>query len=410
MRIIYMDCKDNKIVALRVTISDTMNKVKIPKSIITLEGIIDGNNKGIDNPLYVDTLEYISKPFNNTRTELREFMDATTVDDIVYVVDMASKELVAKAGIHTEYTQIKKFVGDNTTYVIDMITIASKLSADTYTIWDLLEYDNSKATVNILVDTPHLFLYKEMEKGIYFSYQNKEAKATSRAPTVDESMDIHKTKIALGKRVSTNVYRVYDIPEEPILDKLYENFRLYTKISYYTILLLNNVVSSRSQYHLMNNQLVESSRPLRLESPTGDILISEINPAGVSYYAFQTFNILRGILSDFKSDTPTIANTCSLDVTDLIYDDKGILHIGNFDIVSKYIFNDQIYNITLSSSLDLPSRSKLKAIEKQSPKVHLIIMNENGVMCRYYTVVTSKLGDVLTGNYPANMVLLSSNK
>ena len=59
------------------------------------------------------------------------------------------------------------------------------------------------------------------------------------------------------------------------------------------------------------------------------------------------------------------------------------------------------------TGLDLPTRNKLKALNKSKPTIHLIIINVNNIYCRYYTIVKVKDEYVLTGNYPANMVLLN---
>ena len=402
MNTIYYINIDPKLSIIKLEVTEIINKLTIPNSKITKTGIYTKSN---DELMYLDKISYLSVDYKReTLLDILKELDST---DIIYAVSINTKgiigQLINNGLINSDV--FTKYTGVDTDFIDSLIYEVGRLSVDEFTLLDYDSYFKSKITIHPFIDSKQLFFYGDMEEGIYYAYNYKDTAAKKSKD--DDRIDIQKTKIVLGKKSSTNVYNVYKIAKQKEIDDLYQQFRDNCKgIDYYTIMLLNRVLTPKNIHYRNNNTLDFVDTPKRLETPSNDILVSEILPAGVSYYAFQTFKELTDMLNNFINDTDLV-RTNSIDITNKIYDDNyEIKEVNDFIVEHKYIVRDNTYTIPIVTGLDLPTRNKLKAMNKSKPTVHLIIVNVNNIYCRYYTIVKVKDEYVLTGNYPANMVLL----
>lgn len=402
MNTIYYINIDPKLSIIKLEVTEIINKLTIPNSKITKTGIYTKSN---DELMYLDKISYLSVDYKReTLLDILKELDST---DIIYAVSINTKgiigQLINSGLINSDV--FTKYTGVDTDFIDSLIYEVGRLSVDEFTLLDYDSYFKSKITIHPFIDSKQLFFYGDMEDGIYYAYNYKDTAAKKSKD--DDRIDIQKTKIVLGKKSSTNVYNVYKIAKQKEIDDLYQQFRDNCKgIDYYTIMLLNRVLTPKNIHYRNNNTLDFVDTPKRLETPSNDILVSEILPAGVSYYAFQTFKELTDMLNNFITDTDLV-RTNSIDITNKIYDDNyDIKEVNDFIVEHKYVVRDNTYTIPIVTGLDLPTRNKLKAMNKSKPTVHLIIVNVNNIYCRYYTIVKVKDEYVLTGNYPANMVLL----
>ncbi len=388
-----------KIVVVKVSLTDSINKMTIPGSKITKKGIYTKSN---DELMYLDKIEYISTVYNK-----EQLLDILKEDNTVicYAMNVECKMLIKSLidSREVEESLFKKYTGVDCDFIESFTSELLEVNSHDYTVLDYDLYFKSKTALHPLIGSRNMFFYKDMPKGIYYTYSNKENLKKAKGST--DSIDIQKTRMVLGKKSSTNIYTVYKIKEQEILDKLYSEFReLNNKIDYYTIMLLDRVTSSKNNYY--RDKLNYKLSPKRLESPSGDVLISEIMPAGISYYAFQTFYELTDKLNDFINNPEGLSRKSSIDITDLIYRDGEVIETSDFIIDYPFMLNDKKYLIPIVSGLDLPTRNKLKSIQKQNPRIHLLIENIDNVYCRYYTILEVNSEYMLVGNYPSNIVLL----
>ena len=231
---------------------------------------------------------------------VRDILKELDSTDIIYAVSINTKgiigQLINNGLINSDV--FTKYTGVDTDFIDSLIYEVGRLSVDEFTLLDYDSYFKSKITIHPFIDSKQLFFYGDMEEGIYYAYNYKDTAAKKSKD--DDRIDIQKTKIVLGKKSSTNVYNVYKIAKQKEIDDLYKQFRDNCKgIDYYTIMLLNRVLTPKNIHYRYNNTLDFVDNSKRLETPSNDILVSEILPAGVSYYAFQTFKELTDILNSF---------------------------------------------------------------------------------------------------------------
>lgn len=403
MNNIYYINIDPKLSVIKIELTDVINKLTIPNSKITKTGIY---TKSTDELMYLDKISYLSINYN--KDTLLDLLKTIDTNDIVYAVSINTKSIIGQlitSGVINNDV-FSKYTGVDTDFIDSLIYEVGRLSVDEFTVLDYESYFKSKISIHPLIDSKQLFFYGDMEEGIYYAYNYKDTAAKKSRD--DDRIDIQKTKIVLGKKSSTNIYNVYKIAKQKEIDDLYQQFRDNCKgIDYYTIMLLNRVLTPKNIHYSRNNTLDFVDTPKRLETPSNDILVSEILPAGVSYYAFQTFKELTDILNSFINNDKSTFTDC-IDITNKIYNDNyEIKEVNDFIVEHKYTARDNTYTIPVVTGLDLPTRNKLKSINKSKPTIHLIIINVNNIYCRYYTIVKVKDEYVLTGNYPANMVLLN---
>jgi len=142
-----------------------------------------------------------------------------------------------------------------------------------------------------------------------------------------------------------------------------------------------------------------------LETASTDVVISEVYPAGISYYAFEVFNEMNGLLNQVIDKSDKVVNNSLVDITNLIYDDEYKIRFVNDFTIEHIYLNDR--KVFISSGLDMPCRNALKAVEKFKPRVEILIINADNTHARYQTVVSLSNGEaVMTSNYPANLVIL----
>lgn len=403
MNTIYYINIDPKLSIIKLETTEVINKLTIPNSKITKTGIY---TKSTDELMYLDKISYLSVHYKKEiLLDILKELDST---DIIYAVSINTKSIISQliTGGVINNDVFSKYTGVDTEFIDSLIYEVGRLSAFEFTVLDYESYFKSKITIHPFIDSKQLFFHGDMDDGIYYAYNYKDNAAKKSRD--DDRIDIQKTKIVLGKKSSTNVYNVYKVDKQKEIDDLYKRFRDKCKgIDYYTIMLLNRVLTPKNIHYSRNDTLDFVDTPKRLETPSNDILVSEILPAGVSYYAFQTFKELTDMLNGFINGDELITK-CTVDITDKIYNENyDIKEVNDFIVEHKYTARDNTYTIPIVTGLDLPTRNKLKAISKSKPTVHLIIINTNNIYCRYYTIVKAKDDYVLTGNYPANMVLLN---
>ena len=406
--IIYMGIRNGKTVLVRVNTTMSINKITIPKSIITEKGIFDTGTVE-DERSYIDSIQIESYKDTARLDRLVEaILPTLSNEDSLYVVDDDVKKLIIYLDLHKKYKCFKKFTGVGVSFITTFFEEAVVFSKGLYGVmdFDIEKYQKSKLTLHPLINTRQMFFYKDMPKGYYYSYQNKE-NTKKEAGTEKDSIDLSKTKIVLGKKTSSNTYQIYNIPEQKEIDDLYAEWRRENDYDLYAILLLHRLTNPNNVYYKEINKLTRKLNPARLETPKKDVLISEVRPAGLSYYAFLNFNNMKHMLDEFNTNPESIYSKCSVDITSLIYDETyNIKEVNDFSVTYLYTLNDRKYKIVVDTGLDLPSRNLLKAINKFKPTVHLILVNENNICLRYYTVVKYSSDSLLTANYPANLVLL----
>lgn len=402
---IYYIIKENdKLATVRVQTTTEVNKIKIPKSTITTKGIMDSVIK--DDITYLESIEYNIVKDGEGKASLayleEVLLPSLVEEDIVYILSEDIKPIVVKKELHLKYKNFVKFSFIDVSFMTTLCEEICKLDYNKeYRVLDLTSYLRSSIQTSKLLNSRQLFFYKDMPEGYYYSYQNKE----TISKRDDISVDIGKTRLVLGKKSNSNVYSILKTKPITILDNLYKSWRSKLEYDLYAIMLLDRVNNTKNIHY--SNDLIFNKDPNRLDSPTGETLISEIRPAGLSYYAFKTFEELQAILDDFISTEDTLVKKCSVDITSRVYDDKHvILHLSEFIIDYDYLLNDKTYKLTIVSSLDIPSRNVLKNLSKEKPKINLIIINENNVVARHYIVIESGGEYLLTCNYPTNMTLL----
>lgn len=408
----YIKIDESRLVISTYIYTDEINKLKIPKAKITKTGIINSTMPGEET--YMEVFKTQSIPITNI-TPLTEFLDTLNGNDIVYAVSDATKVIIVKNALNSKYDFFKKFLPVSVDFIVSLMEELSNIDMPELTPLDLNKFMKSSYAINPLLDFKNLFAYKDMPENTYYSYSRKE---TAKKKDDDDSLDISKTRLVLGKKNSTNIYTVTKLVKpDTRIDKLYAKFREMTKISYYTILLLNKIISSKGIYYTDANKLnYITDRPFRLETPSKDILVSELFPPSIAMYAFEKFNEMNEYLNEVLNfpitNEHTLATKSSIDITELIFDVENkhaIRHLSEFSIMYDYKLNGNTYKVPVVSSLDLPSRNKLKRLEKQKPRVLLTIINEADISARVYTMVILNTGDgMITANYPANLILLEN--
>ena len=403
MKVCYIDINNGQLRGFSYTYTDVANKLVIPSSKITKNGIV---NKADDDIVYLDKMYYTNVKYS--KDTLIEYLKDETITRL-YAISMEAKgklkELLDDNIVDEDITG--RFTGIDVDFINGMINEISKMSNGVNIEIDYTSYYKSKITINQLVDTRQLFFFSDMPVGVYYSYNNKENN-TKKKGLDDDRIDIQRTKVVLGKKSSTNVYSVYKINPMREIDDLYKQFRESNNgIDYYTIMLMDRVTSSRNIHYTKNNELKYHTSPRRLESPADEVLISEILPAGISYYAFEIFRELHKTIDKFISNDELTVNS-SVDITNLIYDDKyDIKYITDFQLDYEYTIGDNKYKLPINTGLDLPTRNKLKAIAKSKPRVILLIDNISNVYCKYSTLIEVSGEYMLTANIPGNIMLLN---
>lgn len=404
MKVCYVDINNGKLSIFKYTYTDENNKLVIPSSKITKNGIF---NKSNDESIYLDKMFYTN--INYSRDMLVKCVsdgDITKLYAISLEAKSKVKELMDDNIIDEDITG--RYTGIDVDFINKMIAEINKMNTGIDIEMDYASYFKSKMSLNQLIDTRQLFFFKDMPKGVYYSYNNKENN-TKKKKIEDDRIDIQRTKIVLGKKSSTNVYSVYKINPMLEIDDLYQQFRdSNNNIDYYTIMLLDRVTSSQNIHYRNNKELIYYGNPRRLETPANEVLISEILPAGISYYAFEIFKDMHNTINRYIDRDELIINS-SVDITDMIYDAKGdIKHSNDFQLDYDYTLDGQVYKLPIVSGLDLPTRNKLKAIAKGKPRVILIIDNISDIYCKYSTLVEINGEYVLTANLPGNIMLLKN--
>ena len=405
--IFYIEIRYGKTTIVKINTTDEPNKITLPKSIITKKGIFDTGTVE-DEKTYISSMQIESYKDSAKLDRLKDtILPTLSDDDSVYVIDLETKKTISFLEINKQFRCFKKHTGVGCSFIDGFMEEAISLSKNLYGVmeFDIEKYQKAKITLHPLLNTRQLFFYKDMPERYYFSYQNKEniKKDKNNLDTVD----IAKTKVVLGKKTSGNIYQIFNIEAQPEIDNLYKDWKAETPYDLYAIMLINRFTNSNNVYYRNENKLIKKKSPIRLETPKKDVLISEVRPAALSYYAFLNFNNMKHILDEFNNNPDSVYSKTSVDITAKIYDDKyNVLDITDFDITHLYELNDRKYKVVVTTGLDLPTRNVLKSISKYKPTIHLILVNENNVCLRYYTVVKYSIDSVLTANYPANLILL----
>lgn len=406
--IVYLDIRKNNVLVIKVTLGSIDNKYTLPKSIITEEGIVDGTVK--NQELFLDSISFSKFEDSPKLNKLDELLSKLNDTDIVYATSIETKERVALLGLNKTYPLFKKYTMVGTIFMEELRAELSRIVDREDFVIDMTEYLKAKRDVHTLLgDTTNMFFFQDMNKGIYYTYHNKESKSGK-----NDSIDVQKTKIVLGKKASTNTYQVYNIGEQVEIDNLYAKWRDKNEYDLYCIMLMNRFKSSRNVYYDKIDSLIYSKNPNQFRSPTDEVLISEILPAGISYYAFKEFKMLEKMLSEFNSEEESVVKNSTIEITDRVFEktDKGvkIIHPSNFTLTHNYNVKGKDYKIILDSGLDMPNRNLMNHLGKLNPRLYLVIINENDVCCRHYTVLKTDVGDVITGAIPTNLTLLENTK
>lgn len=405
--IMYIEVRHKKTTLVKINVTDEINKITLPKSIITKKGIFDTGTVE-DEKTYISSIEIESYKDTAKLDRLKDVILPTlSDDDYVYVIDMETKKTISFLELNKQFRCFRKHTGVGCSFIDSFMEEAIILSKNLFGVmkFDIEKYQKSKITLHPLLNTRQLFFYKDMPEKYYYSYQNKE-NIKKDANNLD-SIDISKTKVVLGKKTSGNIYQVFNIEKQVEIDNLYKDWRDGIPYDLYAIMLLNRFTNPNNIYYRNENKLRRKISPNRLESPKKDVLISEVKPAALAYYGFLNFNNMKTMLDEFNNNPDSIYSKSSVDITDRVYDDKyNVLEVSDFDITYLYELNDRKYKVVVTTGLDLPTRNVLKSISKYKPTIHLILVNENNVCLRYYTVVRYSTDSVLTANYPANLILL----
>lgn len=405
----YINFENGRLIIISYNITDIPNKLKIPRSKITKTGII--NSTVVAEEVFIDTLTVLS--IETKVDTLIDYLSALSTDDIVYAVSEETKKAIVKYDLNNKYPFFKKFLPISVDFILSLIEELKSIDIKELTPFELERYIKASHSINPLLDFKNLFTYRDMPVGTYYAYSRKE---TAKKKDDDDSLDISKTRMVLGKKSSTNIYTVTKLATpDTRIDNLIKQFKENVKIDYYTILLLNKIVSNKGVFYTDNNQLnYVKDRPYRLETPAKDILVSELYPPSIAIYAFDKFREMDTLLTEVldypTTGEETVATKSTIDITDLIYNiDKKYTskHNNDFTIMYNYNVNGKDYKIPIVSNLDIPSRNKLKRLEKYKPKVLLLALNESNVCLWVYSIIILNNGDAtITANSPANLVLL----
>lgn len=159
----------------------------------------------------------------------------------------------------------------------------------------------------------------------------------------------------------------------------------------------------------------------------------EMNPAGLSMRAVETFNHLEEILNDyitFREDgdlSNRVRFNNAHDITDRFYDietkevrketvTKHILKkefgVGFRDLIievkEEYLGQPLAVKVPLLLGVDLLPRNNLKKLEDESPKVYLITWKDSENTIRYATVIECESGVGIWSNYFADRIFLNN--
>lgn len=401
----YYFTKDkDKLVFINLELTEEENKIKIPKSIISTNGIFDSTVKEF-TPSYIKSLSYRIVKDSTGReslTELNKLLESID-NDIVYCLSPEYKKYIEDRGIVRNHPG--KLIFDKIDNITFINTLRDELLnidyTDDYINIDLDEYLKSKLVLDDLIDTNQIFFNKTAPTDRYYSYRNKET--ISKRDSI--GLDVPKSRIVLGKNSSTNIYSIIKVKPLEEISELYNKWESNLEYDLYGIMMLDNLCKTKNIFYRDN--LIFRDTPRRIDSPTNDTLISEIKPAGLAFYGFKTFDYLDTILDDYLSEGDNVVKQSTVDITNMIYEDSDIKHDNGFHIDYKYSTNGKEYMIKLISGLDMPDRNRLKRLIKKNVKIKLIIINEDNIMCRHYVIVDCEDGQLLICNYPANMTLLN---
>lgn len=108
--IIYMGIRNGKTVLVRVNTTTSINKINIPKSIITDKGIFDTGTVE-DERSYIDSIQVESYKDTARLDRLVEaILPTLSNDDSFYIVDDDVKKLIIYLDLHKRYKCLKNIL------------------------------------------------------------------------------------------------------------------------------------------------------------------------------------------------------------------------------------------------------------------------------------------------------------
>jgi len=194
--VIYIDIdKNGKVGILKYEYTEESNKLKIPKTRFTDMGIFDSVVK-THNDVFYSGLYYMSFTDDARYTKLKTLLTSLVETDICYVVGLYAKELVKARELYNTPPKFEVFSGEGCDIILTLMTTVMNLEADEFTEIDFHAYFKSKMDIHPLMRASQLFQYKDMTRGTYYSYSNKE----SIDPESGDTPGLSKSRIILGKK------------------------------------------------------------------------------------------------------------------------------------------------------------------------------------------------------------------
>lgn len=194
-------------------------------------------------------------------------------------------------------------------------------------------------------------------------------------------------------------------------------------------------VQQFGEYSLLGNKPANGSnrRSMNLDFINKTPITVEMNPAGLSPRAVDTFNHLEELLDDFTTlkqegeGYTTIKLLSAHDITDVFYDveEKQVKKelVKKLILKKEFIVGYRDHFVTIEEThkcqqiqvkvplvlgIDILPRNNLKRLEEMNPKIHLITWRESDETIRYATIVECTSGIGIWSNYFADRIFLNN--
>lgn len=240
----------------------------------------------------------------------------------------------------------------------------------------------------------------------------------------------------VGTRTPDTGFSVVRLKEpDPIIEMIKERQYESSKEHNAIVMILLDQVYSRGVYKYLEAHdrhcLVKDNRNLNLNFIDGLPVTIEMNPAGLSLRALESFNILEEMLNNYLvcvhdgfDHKDNHIDLESHDITELFYEitenakgDKKytlrpefIVGFRDMTVDVSVTHNGKSHDLTLPFILGMDTlpRNNLKRLEKDSPLINVITWKESEGSIRYASVVETNSAIGIWSNYFADRIFLKT--
>lgn len=393
-------------------------------NIAEVQSILDTTNelinRGITDILIYTDSKYAMHVINGSKE--MTVLDINRNIDVNQILWLASKNLqdtIVEKKITFTLDKIKAHTGHLGNEMGDDLALLGRVESNRNKRKDVIFIETDAKVYWKSKYERHTFLNT---KQIFFNPSTNDNSGVS----MDYFILNYKNENEIGKRSHTAIYGYVLLKEkDPYIELVKDTF-----IEYLNGHSVPSTVRMDNLFKNENLKLIDmfNKKPLVMSSIKGkrnltmlenDIIVNSINPPALAYKAFDDMENLKMIKDDYillKSNPEHKSFREYIDITDLFYtlNDKNKMiirpEIVNDNNVFNYEYskNGKSAKIVIKLGADIITRNQLKRLEKNIPKVYLVIINNRDIKLDYFTLIDlEETGDLsVWANYYSNMVLL----